>query len=36
MVQRVVDAIGALGPIEVDEYGAVVEDVQFALPAEVR
>jgi 4-hydroxy-3-methylbut-2-enyl diphosphate reductase len=36
MVQRVIDAIGALGPIEVDEYGAVVEDVQFALPAEVR
>ena len=36
MVQRVVDAIGALGPIEVDEHGAVIEDVHFALPAEVR
>jgi 4-hydroxy-3-methylbut-2-enyl diphosphate reductase len=36
MVQRVVDAIGALGRIEVDEHGAVIEDVQFALPVEVR
>ena len=36
MVHRVVAAIGALGPIEVDEHGAVVEDVQFALPVEVR
>jgi 4-hydroxy-3-methylbut-2-enyl diphosphate reductase len=36
LVQRVVAAIGALGPLEVDEYGQIVEDVQFALPAEVR
>jgi hypothetical protein len=36
MVRRVVDAIGGLGPVEVDEQDAVVEDVQFALPVEVR
>jgi 4-hydroxy-3-methylbut-2-enyl diphosphate reductase len=36
MVRRVVDSIGALGPIDVDEHAAVIEDVQFALPAEVR
>ena len=36
MVQRVVAAIAALGPVEVDEHGGLVEDVHFALPAEVR
>jgi 4-hydroxy-3-methylbut-2-enyl diphosphate reductase len=36
MVERVVGAIGSLGQIDVIEHGAVVEDVQFALPVEVR
>ena len=36
MVQRVVAALGALGPVEVEECPVVREDVRFTLPAEVR
>jgi 4-hydroxy-3-methylbut-2-enyl diphosphate reductase len=36
MVQRVVAALGALGPVEVEERHVRDEDVHFTLPAEVR
>ncbi len=36
LVQQVVDAIGRLGPVEVEERPLLVEDVSFPLPVEVR
>jgi hypothetical protein len=36
MVQRVIAALGSLGPIELSERAQLVEDVRFALPVEVR
>jgi 4-hydroxy-3-methylbut-2-en-1-yl diphosphate reductase len=36
MVQRVIAALGSLGPVEVIEQSGLVEDVHFTLPAEVR
>jgi 4-hydroxy-3-methylbut-2-enyl diphosphate reductase len=36
MVQRVITALGALGPIDVTEPAPVPENVHFTLPAEVR
>jgi 4-hydroxy-3-methylbut-2-enyl diphosphate reductase len=36
LVQRVVAALGALGPVDVDERSVRDEDVHFTLPAEVR
>ncbi len=36
MVQRVITALGALGPVAVTEPPPVAENVHFTLPAEVR
>jgi len=36
MVQRVVAALGALGPVDLEERHVRDEDVHFTLPAEVR
>jgi 4-hydroxy-3-methylbut-2-en-1-yl diphosphate reductase len=36
LVQRVVSALGALGPVDVAERTLLTEDVHFTLPAEVR
>ncbi len=36
MVNRVVRALGALGPVDVVERSHTVEDITFALPSEVR
>jgi 4-hydroxy-3-methylbut-2-en-1-yl diphosphate reductase len=36
LVERLVDALGGLGPIEVEERAVRVENVNFPLPVEVR
>ncbi|MHB1583025.1 MAG: 4-hydroxy-3-methylbut-2-enyl diphosphate reductase, partial [Acidimicrobiales bacterium] len=36
LVEQVVDALGLLGPLEVDEHAATVEHVRFSLPPQVR
>ena len=36
LVERVVEAIGSLGPIDVRERHVVSESLQFTLPAELR
>lgn len=36
MVQRVIAGLGSLGPVDLAERRVMVEDVHFALPAEVR
>ena len=36
MVQRLLDALRGLGPLDVTTQAGIAEDVQFALPSEVR
>jgi len=36
LVDRLVTALGALGPVEVEERTTTTESVQFRLPREVR
>ena len=36
MVQRLLDALRGLGPLDVQTQAGIAEDVQFALPKEVR
>jgi 4-hydroxy-3-methylbut-2-enyl diphosphate reductase len=36
LVQRVISALGGLGPVDVAERSLLTEDVHFTLPAEVR
>ena len=36
LVEQLVDAIGLLGPLEVDQHAATVEHVRFSLPPQVR
>ena len=36
LVERVVERLASLGPVRVAEHAVVDEDVQFALPEEVR
>jgi 4-hydroxy-3-methylbut-2-en-1-yl diphosphate reductase len=36
LVAHVVSALGALGPLEIEDREVLVEDVRFTLPAEVR
>lgn len=36
LVEEVVEAIGLLGPLEVEQHAATVENVRFTLPPQVR
>jgi 4-hydroxy-3-methylbut-2-enyl diphosphate reductase len=36
LVEQVIDTIGLLGPLEVDQHATTVENVRFTLPPQVR